>query len=94
MVSQVDYGEWTHLLATRLKQNNSLRTPAIERAFRSVQRHLFVRSFHLSGPDWSNQQIYDQDPEQPRAEHLRLIYDDRSLITRSVDGFGTKLKPR
>ena len=89
MVDKIDDGEWTRQLVTRLKQNNSIRTHAIERAFLSVERHLFVETFHLSGSDWSNQQTIEHDPENPKPEHLALIYDNRSLITHSKGNFGT-----
>jgi len=70
----------------QLKTEGAIRSPAVERAFRTVQRHRLLEAFYhrpLEAPDFA---LIHHDPEHPTPEHLELIYTDTALATRVVDG--------
>ena len=71
-----------------LKESNVLREPAVERAFRRVQRHLFVGRFYV-GSETEGWTPVDHDPERPDPAHLEKIYSEAALITRLQDNLGT-----
>ncbi len=74
-------------LVTHLLSSGSLRSEAVVRAFRRVERHRFVtRWYHPTadsgGVSWSP---VDVDRDVPDPEGLRQIYSDDPLVTH-VDG--------
>jgi protein-L-isoaspartate(D-aspartate) O-methyltransferase len=72
----------------RLKASGHLPDPAVERAFHSVPRHLFVERFFV-GSEADGWTQVDHDPARPEADHLATIYSDAALITRLVENRGT-----
>ncbi|MEM1254738.1 MAG: protein-L-isoaspartate(D-aspartate) O-methyltransferase [Cyanobacteria bacterium P01_H01_bin.21] len=62
-----------------LISKGAIKTPAVETAFRAVQRHLFLESFRLPGADKQELVIVSDEMKQ---EIWRTIYSDRSLVTR------------
>jgi protein-L-isoaspartate(D-aspartate) O-methyltransferase len=71
-----------------------IRSPAIERAFRTVQRHRFLREFSLWDPETSNPIAVQFDPEQPSDEALKTIYSDQALGTRFRENMPTSSSPQ
>ncbi len=74
-------------LVSELESSGALRSDAVRRAFRRVERHRFVTRWYRCSIDghrvaWSPESI---DPQAPDAESLRSIYSDLPLVTR-VDG--------
>lgn len=68
-----------------LKASGSLKTASIEDAFRKVERHRLVDRFFAARKDYSSTEGYDEivhDPDNPKPEHLDLIYSHRALVTR------------
>ena len=68
---------------SNLVERGLVRSPGVERAFRSVPRHCFVERFWVAGRDAA----YEVGPDSLSAEALRLVYSDEALITRR-DGAG------
>ncbi|MGD1953288.1 MAG: methyltransferase domain-containing protein [Leptolyngbyaceae cyanobacterium] len=62
-----------------LISKGAIKTAAVEAAFRSVQRHLFLESFRLPGANKQGLVIVSDEMEQ---ETWKTIYSDRSLVTR------------
>ena len=71
----------------RLKQSGMIRSAAVERAFRSVPRHLFVRTFYI--PHDNDYTKVEHDPVNPVPEHLETIYSGSALVTHLKDGLPT-----
>jgi protein-L-isoaspartate(D-aspartate) O-methyltransferase len=67
----------------QLKAQGAIRSSAVERAFRTVERHRLVETFYSGPPDFTP---IRHDPEHPLADHLELIYSNTALGTRFVDG--------
>jgi protein-L-isoaspartate(D-aspartate) O-methyltransferase len=65
-------------LAEQLRRNGAIRSDAVERAFRSIPRHVFVTAYHV-GRDRRVEVPGDRTPD---AETLDVVYSDRALITR------------
>jgi protein-L-isoaspartate(D-aspartate) O-methyltransferase len=75
----------------QLKTEGAIRSPAVERAFRTVERHRLLETcYHrpVEAPDFV---VIRHDPERPRPEHLELIYSDTALATRVVEQFGARM---
>jgi protein-L-isoaspartate(D-aspartate) O-methyltransferase len=71
----------------QLKQPGSLRSPAIEHAFRRVPRHRLMQSFYTPpGPAYAK---IEHDPANPDPLHLAIIYSPNVLVTRLQDGVPT-----
>ncbi len=71
-----------------LKERGTLKSEAVERAFRRVERHRLLEWFYLedeegefeyAGERWIKR---DFNPQDPDPELLKLIYSDTALLTR------------
>jgi protein-L-isoaspartate(D-aspartate) O-methyltransferase len=83
---QADVQQFVERYVHQLKTEGAIRSPAVERAFRSVERHRLLETFYhrpVEAPDFA---LVQHDPEHPHPEHLKLIYADAALATRLVDG--------
>jgi protein-L-isoaspartate O-methyltransferase len=83
---QADVQQFVERYVQQLKTEGAIRSPAVERAFRTVERHRLLQTFYrrpLEAPDFA---LVHHDPEHPHPEHLELIYADAALATRLVDG--------
>jgi protein-L-isoaspartate(D-aspartate) O-methyltransferase len=83
---QADVQQLVDRYVHQLKTEGAIRSPAVERAFRTVERHRLLQTFYrrpLEAPDFA---LVHHDPEHPHPEHLELIYADAALATRLVDG--------
>ena len=58
-----------------LKEDGWIKSTAVERAFRRVQRHQFIEQVYRGKDD-----ILQVDPTNP--EHLAMIYSNKVLLTR------------
>ena len=67
-----------------LKAAGAIGPAAVERAFRTVQRHRLLETF--SYRDGGRFRTVEHDPRQPRRDHLALIYADTALATRRIGG--------
>jgi protein-L-isoaspartate(D-aspartate) O-methyltransferase len=67
-----------------LKAAGAIRSAAVERAFRTVERHRLLETFYHRGAEGTR--TLEHDPGQPRQDHLALIYADTVLATRHIDG--------
>ena len=79
--SESDAASYIASYVARLRESGDLNDPAVERAFRSVPRHLFVGRF-FTGDEEKGWTKVDHDPVSPRKEHLEIIYSNAALITR------------
>jgi protein-L-isoaspartate(D-aspartate) O-methyltransferase len=77
--------------ADRLKANGAIRSPAVERAFRTVPRHRLLETFFHRPIDAADFTTVHHDPARPRPEDLKLIYSDTALGARLVEQFGARL---
>jgi protein-L-isoaspartate(D-aspartate) O-methyltransferase len=77
--------------ADRLKAEGAIRSPAVERAFRTVPRHRLLQTFFHRPVDAADFTTVHHDPARPRPEDLTLIYSDIALGTRLVERFGAQL---
>lgn len=75
----------------QLKAEGAIRSPEVERAFRTVPRHRLLETFHHRPVDAPDFTPIHHDPEHPRPEHLKLIYTDTALATRVVEQFGARM---
>jgi protein-L-isoaspartate(D-aspartate) O-methyltransferase len=89
--SQVHVRQLIDRYANRLKANDAIRSPAVERAFRTVPRHRLLETFFHRPVDAADFTTVDHDPAHPRPEDLQLIYSDTALGTRLVERFGARL---
>jgi len=69
-----------------LKARGMIKSEAVERAFRHVERHRFLGSFFYPDPVQRKFREANFDPENPELETLKLIYSDTPLVTRIIDG--------
>jgi protein-L-isoaspartate(D-aspartate) O-methyltransferase len=76
-------------LVDELIDGGRIRSPTIERAFRAVQRHRFLREFSLWDEETSRPIPVEFDPEEPSNDALRAIYSDHALGTRFREGMPT-----
>lgn len=67
-----------------LKSAGAIGSPVVERAFRTVERHRLLETFHYRGAD--GRITVEADPRDPRRDHLELIYADTALVTRHIGG--------
>jgi protein-L-isoaspartate(D-aspartate) O-methyltransferase len=67
-----------------LKAAGAIESAAVERAFRTVERHRLLETFYHRGAEGTR--TLEHDPGQPRRDHLALIYADTVLATRHIDG--------
>ncbi|HLN69514.1 MAG TPA: methyltransferase domain-containing protein [Streptosporangiaceae bacterium] len=70
--------------ASELKAAGAIESAAVERAFRTVERHRLLETFHHRGAEGTR--TLEHDPGHPRRDHLALIYADTVLATRHIDG--------
>jgi protein-L-isoaspartate(D-aspartate) O-methyltransferase len=77
--------------ADRLRAEGALRSPAVERAFRTVPRHRLLETFFHRPIYAADFTTVHHDPVRPRPEDLELIYSDTALGTRLVERFGARL---
>jgi protein-L-isoaspartate(D-aspartate) O-methyltransferase len=70
--------------ADGLKAAGAIESAAVERAFRTVERHRLLETFYYR--DAERRQTVEHDPARPRRDHLALIYADTALATRHIDG--------
>ena len=80
-----DVRQFMERYVQQLKADGAIRSPAVERAFRRVQRHRLVETFYRPPGPQGGPPI-QHDPEHPLLEHLDLIYSNTALGTRFVDG--------
>jgi protein-L-isoaspartate(D-aspartate) O-methyltransferase len=71
-------------MVSELKELGAITSIQVEKAFSKVLRHKFLETFYLPG---DLQQPIEHKPHNPNPEHLKLIYSNNSLITRTTDGF-------
>ena len=64
----------------------AIRSPRVERAFRTVQRHQLLETFYIRTAGAPGLSAVGHDPVSPRREHLELIYSDDALVTRFTSG--------
>src|SRR6266536_1453935 len=69
--------------ADQLQAAGAIRSAAVERAFRIVERHRLLETFHTGPPDFT---LVHSAPEHPTQEHLEVISADDALGTRFIDG--------
>ena len=67
-----------------LKAAGAIGSAAVERAFRTVERHRLLETFYLREADGSK--TVEHDPGHPQRDHLALIYADTALATRHIGG--------
>ena len=67
-----------------LKAVGAIESAAVERAFRTVERHRLLETFYHRGAEGTS--TLEHDPGHPRRDHLTLIYADTVLATRHIDG--------
>jgi protein-L-isoaspartate(D-aspartate) O-methyltransferase len=75
----------------QLKAQGAIRSPAVERAFRTVPRHRLLETFYHRPVDAPDFAVVHHDPRHPRPEHLQRIYADTALATRVVEQFGARM---
>jgi protein-L-isoaspartate(D-aspartate) O-methyltransferase len=64
----------------------AIRSPAVEAAFRTVQRHRLIEEASYVDPSRQLTEPVQMDPSDPSEENLALIYSDGVLVTRFTDG--------
>lgn len=84
-----DAQQYLDRLVDELRDGGRIRSQAIERAFRAVQRHRFLREFSLWDPETSKPVPVEFDPKEPSDDALRTIYSDQALGTRFREGMPT-----
>jgi protein-L-isoaspartate(D-aspartate) O-methyltransferase len=67
-----------------LKAAGAIGPAAVERAFRTVQRHRLLETFYYR--DGGDFRTVEHDPGRPGRDHLALIYADTALATRRIGG--------
>jgi protein-L-isoaspartate(D-aspartate) O-methyltransferase len=72
--------------ARELTAAGAIRSPRVERAFRTVQRHQLLETFYIRAAGAQGLSAVGHDPASPRREHLALIYSDDALVTRFTSG--------
>ena len=70
-----------------LKAAGAIGPAAVERAFRTVERHRLLETFYHR--DAGGRRTVEHDPGHPRRDHLALIYADTALATRHFGGMPT-----
>jgi protein-L-isoaspartate(D-aspartate) O-methyltransferase len=72
--------------ARELTAAGAIRSPRVERAFRTVQRHQLLETFYIRAAGAQGPSAVHHDPASPHREHLELIYSDHALGTRFTGG--------
>jgi protein-L-isoaspartate(D-aspartate) O-methyltransferase len=67
-----------------LKAAGAIGPAAVERAFRTVQRHRLLETFYYR--DGGSSRTVEHDSGRPQRDHLALIYADTALATRYIGG--------
>jgi protein-L-isoaspartate(D-aspartate) O-methyltransferase len=80
-----DVHEHLDRLVDELKDGGRIRTALVERAFRTVERHRFLREFSRWDPATSRPVPVAFDPARPSGEALRVIYSNQAFGTRFRD---------
>ena len=70
----------------QLKTSGVIRSPAVERAFLTVERHRLVETFYRWDAGSQDASPVHHNPEDPSPAHLEVIYSNSALGTRFVDG--------
>jgi protein-L-isoaspartate(D-aspartate) O-methyltransferase len=70
--------------ADGLKASGAIGSAAVERAFRTVERHRLLETFYYR--DATSRRTVEHDPAHPHRNHLALIYADTALATRHIGG--------
>jgi len=70
--------------ADELRASGAIRSPRVDGAFRTVQRHRLLETFYYQ--DAGSRVTVRHDPGHPRPDHLGLIYADTALATRYIGG--------
>ena len=70
--------------ADGLKAAGAIESAAVERAFRTVERHRLLETFYYR--DAERRQTVEHHPARPRRDHLAVIYADTALATRHIGG--------
>jgi len=69
-----------------VKARAPIKSEAVERAFRRVERHrLLERFLNYDHENWEYDEVWI-DPTEPGTEHLKTIYSDSALVTRVSGG--------
>jgi protein-L-isoaspartate(D-aspartate) O-methyltransferase len=69
-----------------LKRQGAIRSPAVEAAFRTVQRHRLIEEASYVGESRQLTDPIRMDPSDPSEENLALVYSDGVLVTRFAGG--------
>jgi protein-L-isoaspartate(D-aspartate) O-methyltransferase len=88
---QADVQQFMKPYVHQLKTEGAIRSPAVERAFRTVQHHRLLETFHHRPVEALDFAPVQHNPEHPRPEHLELIYSNTALATRVVQEFGARM---
>ncbi len=81
---EADVRERIERYVDELRAAGAIRSPRVERAFRTVQRHRMLETFYYR--DAAGRVTVHHDPGHPRRDHLELIYADTALATRHIGG--------
>jgi hypothetical protein len=81
---EADVRERIARYADELRTAGAIRSPQVERAFRTVLRHRMLETFYYR--DAEGRVTVHHDPGHPRRDHLELIYTDTALATRYSGG--------
>ena len=71
--------------ADGLKATGAIKSAAVERAFRIVERHRLLETFYYHRGAGGFETLR-HDPGHPGRDHLALIYADTALVTRRIGG--------
>lgn len=72
-----DPGPYLRRYVRELRESNAIRSAAVEQAFLTVPRHLFLRNFSR----WTS----PNDPSTPIGNEWEVVYSDRALVTQVQD---------
>ena len=75
--------DFLNKMVSKLKEKDAIKSIEVEKAFNTVLRHKFIETFYLST---DLQQPIINQPDNANPEHLKLIYSNKSIITRISDG--------
>jgi protein-L-isoaspartate(D-aspartate) O-methyltransferase len=84
LADEAEVSERIDRYADELRAAGAIRSPQVEGAFRTVQRHRMLETFYYH--DAEGRVTVHHDPGRPRRDHLELIYADTALATRYIDG--------
>lgn len=84
-IDEADIQLFVERYVDKLKADDAIQSPAVERAFRTVHRHRLLETFYRPPGPLGGPPIYN-NPAEPLREHLELIYANTALGTRFVNG--------